>query len=236
MDATVSPSLADRFRSLLEAVKEGCAREKQWGLLAGPMALVTWIRTRRERKEAAAVMEQVKTLLEEFVALLKEVAAAEAGEPDAPAGNEAGEGMKCVGGAITDPSPRPSPSRGEGEGAGGAVAAPHPPASQSRGKQTVPLRPSAPSAVNVIDRGERGEAQRWVRIVAARVVLATHWIPAFAGMTGIGRGSWRVCMCCRFLKPDLRRREKRAHFVAISKLYHLLVGSTVFTMDASSAS
>ena len=223
MDATVSPSLTDRFRSLLEAVKEGCAREKQWGLLAGPMALVAWIRTRRERKEAVAVMEQVKTLLEEFVALLAEVAAAEA---------NAGEGADAVAppsprlvrfaaqspikgeGEGEEPPPQPSPARaGEGaSGAEGAVAAPHPPPGSSPGA-------SLPQS------GEGNEAQS----SAASAVNG-------AGVAGDYAGAPVAPTGPRFSKPDLSVRETCVHFVAISKLYHLFVGNTVFTMAASSAS
>jgi hypothetical protein len=55
-----SPTLTDYLRHLLEVVKEACGKEGRRGLLAGPMALLMWIRTRRMRKEAAEMMEQVK--------------------------------------------------------------------------------------------------------------------------------------------------------------------------------
>jgi hypothetical protein len=241
MDVSVSTSLVDRFRSLLEAVKEGCARERQWGLLAGPMALVAWIRTRRERKEAAAVMEQVKTLLEEFVALLAEVAAAEA---------NAGEGADAVAppsprlvrfaaqspikgeGEGEEPPPQPSPARaGEGaSGAEGAVAAPHPPASGSicAGKNGSPSRappPGSSPGASLPQSGEGNDAQS----SAASAVNG-------AGVAGDYAGAPVAPTGPRFSKPDLSVRETCVHFVAISKLYHLFVGNTVFTMAASSAS
>jgi hypothetical protein len=69
------PDLAHCLGRLLETVKEACGVEVRRGWLAGPMALLIWVRTRRERKERAAALEAFKALLEEFLAVLKEVAA-----------------------------------------------------------------------------------------------------------------------------------------------------------------
>jgi hypothetical protein len=70
---TAATTLADHLRRLLEAVK-GEVRAEGWrGLLAGPMALLMWMRTRRMRKEIevaakhfAAMMEQLLVLLEDY--------------------------------------------------------------------------------------------------------------------------------------------------------------------------
>ena len=66
------PDLASHLRRLLEAVKEACAVEGRWGWLAGPMALLTWVRTRRERREAAEAMQAFQGLVEAFLTMLED--------------------------------------------------------------------------------------------------------------------------------------------------------------------
>jgi hypothetical protein len=66
------PDLADHLRRLLEVVGEACAAEGRRGWLAGPLALLLWIRTWRERREAAMVLEQFKALTEAFLVLLED--------------------------------------------------------------------------------------------------------------------------------------------------------------------
>jgi hypothetical protein len=61
------------LRRLLEAVKgTACALEGRWRWLAAPMALVAWVLTRRERREAAAAMAQFQGMLEAFLGLLED--------------------------------------------------------------------------------------------------------------------------------------------------------------------
>ena len=104
------PDLAYHLRRLLEVVKGACAEEGRWGWLAGPVALLTWIRTRRERREAAMAMEAVKGLLEGLLVLLEDFRAGRLPTQTTP---EAGEAVNCTGGAVAYPSPPPSPTRGE---------------------------------------------------------------------------------------------------------------------------
>jgi hypothetical protein len=67
MQTTAAASLTDHFHRFLEAVKEAFGLEGRYGLLAGPMALLFWLRTRRMRKEAAAAMaEAFRALMEQF--------------------------------------------------------------------------------------------------------------------------------------------------------------------------
>jgi hypothetical protein len=86
MTLTAPPTtLADRFAWFFdglcraiesEAAKRGiesdsCA-EGRWGWLAAPVALLTRMLARRRRKEAELAAEQVRMLMEQFVALLKQ--------------------------------------------------------------------------------------------------------------------------------------------------------------------
>ena len=81
MKTPSAPSLTDRCRGLLEAVLGACGLEQGRGLLAGPLALLMWIRTRRLRKEAAAFAEHFRVLMEQLLALLE---AYQAGKLPAP--------------------------------------------------------------------------------------------------------------------------------------------------------
>ena len=85
------PDLAHHLRLVLEAVTGACGSEGRWGWLAGPMTLLTWIRTRRERRERAEALEQFKALAEAFVALLEDL---RAGKLDAPAAPEVHAGSR----------------------------------------------------------------------------------------------------------------------------------------------
>src|SRR6516225_8810483 len=85
------PDMAWHLRRLLEAVKgAACALEGRWGWLAGPLALLLRIWTRRERREAAEAMATVQGLLEAFLGLLEDFRAgrlvAESGPEVAEAG------------------------------------------------------------------------------------------------------------------------------------------------------
>ena len=70
---TPQPDMAWHLRRLLEAVKEAaCGLEGRWRWLAGPLALLMRICTRRERREAAEAMRAVQGLLEAFLGLLED--------------------------------------------------------------------------------------------------------------------------------------------------------------------
>jgi len=74
METNAVTALTDHYRRFLEAVKAACCLERRWGLLAGPMALLTLVRSRRARREAAeglaaaldALMQGIVLVLEEF--------------------------------------------------------------------------------------------------------------------------------------------------------------------------
>ena len=67
------PDMAWHLRRLLEAVKEAaCGLEGRWGWLAGPIALVAWMWTRKERREAAEAMAAVQGMLQAFLGLIED--------------------------------------------------------------------------------------------------------------------------------------------------------------------
>src|SRR5690242_10543648 len=67
------PDMAAQLRGLLEVVKgAACAIEGRWGWLAAPMLLVRWIRTRRERREAAEAVRAFQGLVEGFLGMLED--------------------------------------------------------------------------------------------------------------------------------------------------------------------
>ena len=107
------PDLAYHLRSLLEAVKEACAEKGRWGWLAAPVALLTWIRTRRERREREVAVEQFKGLLEGLLGLLEDFRAGKLTAETPPEVDKASDGMNGADGAVAYPSPRPSLTRGE---------------------------------------------------------------------------------------------------------------------------
>jgi hypothetical protein len=138
----VRPDLTWHLRRLLEAVKgAACGLEGGWRWLGAPMALLTWICTRRERREAAATMQAVQGLVEAFLGLLEDFRAGRLVAENAP---------------QEDPPPRPSPAVRER----GRTAltlrwlAPHPP---------IGSRPVARLAWR--SEGSTGLAARMVRLL-----------------------------------------------------------------------
>jgi hypothetical protein len=67
------PDMAWQLRRLLEVVKEACASESRWGWLVAPVALLTWFRTRRQRREAVEAMQAVQGMLEAFLGLVEDL-------------------------------------------------------------------------------------------------------------------------------------------------------------------
>ena len=147
MTTPAHPDMAWHLRRLLEAVT-GAARglEGRWGWLTGPLALMMWVLTRRERREAAEAMAAVQGLLEAFLGLLEDFRAGRLAE--CPTADDEANGTA---GAVSHPSPQPPPSGGGGEvaasGTDGAVAPPR-------------RRRSAPAEPVGLERGERGGPQR----------------------------------------------------------------------------
>src|SRR6185369_11179583 len=73
MTTPAHPDMAWHLRRLLEAVKEAaCGLEGRWRWLAGPLALLTRMLTRRERREAAEAMAAVQGMLQGFLTLLED--------------------------------------------------------------------------------------------------------------------------------------------------------------------
>jgi len=85
-----TPDLAGTFRHLLQVVTDALGAERRRGLLAGPLALLMWMRTRRMRKEREEALAQFRVLIEEFLALLEDFRAGKlapaTAEPDTPPG------------------------------------------------------------------------------------------------------------------------------------------------------
>jgi hypothetical protein len=146
-DPALQPDMAWHLRRLLEAVKGAAwAIEGRWRWLAAPMLLVTWVLTRRERREAAVALAAFQGLLETFLGMLDDFRAGKF----AVSGVE--EGAGGADGAVAYPSPSRSPGSSPGagpalslkgrgiqaadneaeEGANGAVAYPSPQPSPSR--------------------------------------------------------------------------------------------------------
>ena len=127
------PDMAWHLRRLLEAVKDACGREGPWRWLTGPMALLMWFRTRRERQEAAMAMAAVQGLLEAFIGLIEDFRAGKLVAQDAPDGGV---------GAAAPPPPQPSPQERER-----GRAAPAGFVSESRSLQSLifPVKPNASS-------------------------------------------------------------------------------------------
>jgi hypothetical protein len=90
MTMIATTNLADHLRRLLEAV-DTCVMAGRPRLLAGPMALLVWIRTWRMRRERAMMLEQFKALLEQFLVLLEDFRAGKLSGRDAPPVLEAPE-------------------------------------------------------------------------------------------------------------------------------------------------
>jgi hypothetical protein len=169
--------MAWHLRRLLEAVKEAaCGLEGRWGWLAGPIALLARMWTRRERREAAAAMQAVQGMLQAFLGLIEDFRAGRLAPQDAmPEANEAASGE------IAAPPPLSS-AAGVGEGtcgAGGAEAYPSP----SRiGPHFCEQKwePVAGPSLSLKGRAIVGADG----VVALPISPAAQWIPACAGMTG----------------------------------------------------
>jgi hypothetical protein len=104
MQPTAVASLTDRFRRLLEAVKGSFGLERRRGLLAGPMTLLLWLRTRWMRREIEAAATQFVRLMEQFLALLEDYRAGKLPAPPTPEVGEAREAAEAKPGR-TEPSP-----------------------------------------------------------------------------------------------------------------------------------
>jgi hypothetical protein len=234
------PDLAYHLRRLLEVVKGACAEEGRWGWLAGPVALLTWIRTRRERREAAMAMEAVKGLVEALLGLLEDFRAGKLPTqttPDPPPQPSPswGEGVEAepqvheagetVNGAVAYPSPQPSPTRGEGEESAPTPTLPRPKAGEEEvtrrpAEDLAPLRFSASSAVEIL---ERREAQRNCRaadvsMIAEQPTLRTKCAASEAGVIPRALAPWaRPPPDGRFFeKSGWAQWRSCAHYVAIS--------------------
>jgi hypothetical protein len=200
MQTTAVASLTDHFRRFLEAVQEACGLPGTRRLLAAPMALLLWIRTRRMRKEAAAAMaEAFRALMEQFAVLLEDFRAGKLPASAAPEVSEAeqvaevkpGDSKERVG-EYTSPSrfagpvgplrgPTSPERRGESSVRARQLAAARPPR-----LEIAPPCSSASFAVNNPER--RGRA----REPSPAACVLRHWIPAVG--------------------PPLRKRKKSLAF------------------------
>ena len=180
------PDMAWLLRRLLEAVKgAACGLEGRWRWFGAPMLLLTWFRTRRERREAAEAMAAVQGLLEAFLGLLEDFRAGRLVAENAPR-DEAGGGSVR---AVAAPSAVDTPDRGERRGA---------------------RRPrAAADAVGPVAAPVDGCGY------AQRVDGVARWTPAcagitstrFGGMTGTGIAG---LLARRARSPPRRDFEKRA--------------------------
>ena len=181
------PDMAWLLRRLLEAVKgAACGLEGRWRWFGAPMLLLTWFRTRRERREAAEAMAAVQGLLEAFLGLLEDFRAGRLVAEDAPP-DEAGGGSVR---AVAAPSAVDTPDRGERRGARRPRAA---------------VAAMGPVAAPVDGCGN-----------AQRVAIAPpHRAPACAGITGTRFGGMTGTgiaglLARRARSPPRRDFEKRA--------------------------
>ena len=99
------PDMAWHLRRLLEAVKEAaCGLEGRWGWLAGPMALLAWMWTRRQRREAAEAMQAVQGMLAAFLGLIEDFRAGRLVAENAPEEKERPATDGVVAGPISAPA------------------------------------------------------------------------------------------------------------------------------------
>jgi hypothetical protein len=180
--------LADAFRHLLQVVKGALGGERRRGLFSGPLALLTWMRTRREHKEREEALQQFKALLEEFLALLADFRAGKLAadmtppvydaQPKAPQVRQSGPSWRRI--VETWPLLRFSELY----------------AASGVGQERPSLRPtgsilgSSPRTVAGLPQSAEGEgapvraARRSLRCKLAHAFRAAEpWIPACAGMT-----------------------------------------------------
>ena len=204
------PDMAWHLRRLLEAVKDACGLEGRWRWLTGPMALVAWVWTRRERQEAVVAMTAFQGMVETLLGIVEDFRAGRLRPECAVANEEDGTGaapsprvVRCAGQcpvkgetkgaheAVAAPPPLPSPARaGLGReadrracGVDGAVAYPSP--SRSPGSS-----PGAGPAHRIKSGGKPALKGRGILRGTAREFSAVEqWIPAFAGMTGTVGGA-----------------------------------------------
>jgi len=173
MTTPAHPDMAWLLHRLLETVKEAaCGLEGRWRWLGGPLALLTWMRTRRERREAAEAMAAVQEMLQGFLTLLEEFRAGRLNAEDAPQ-----EEAAPVLTPPAPPPPLPSPAKAglgreadrRANGMGGAQTQPS------------PSRCAGP-ALRIKSAGKPAlEGRRIEQCTGGK-----RWIPAFAGMTGTG--------------------------------------------------
>ena len=166
------PTLADRFARLFDGLGQAIDSEAakgriaawmcggRWAWLAAPVLLLMRMGTRRRQPEADAVVEQLKLLMQQFVAALREAEARRAAVGQAPE-KPADAGVKRLNRG----------GRREARRVRAAAAAPLVAASAPAGETLLPLRFSAPSAVRSFDLGGREDAQR-VRPAAGAGVSA----------------------------------------------------------------
>src|SRR5690242_2324112 len=89
------PDMARHLRRLLAAVKDACGLEGRWRWLTGPMALVAWFWTGRERREAAEMMAAFQGMVETLLGMVE----------DFRAGRLVAEKVVVEDGAVAYPSP-----------------------------------------------------------------------------------------------------------------------------------
>jgi hypothetical protein len=128
------PNLADHLRRLLEAVQDACGMGRRRGLLAGPMALLMWICTRRMRKEIEAAAKQFAAMMERLLVLLEDFRAGKLTAPNAP---EALTPSPLEGRLAPAPGVDPGVDPG---GWGGGYCAAEGQASLPRPRQTAPVQ------------------------------------------------------------------------------------------------
>jgi hypothetical protein len=126
MNSSTTPStLADRFAWLFAGVSRALDSEAAkgrmeawlcgggWGWIAAPVALLMRMRARRRRNEAELVVEQLKLLMQEFVAALRQAAEEKAAAtPEPQAHGNVGET------AVTPPGEPVAPPRSSAISAG----------------------------------------------------------------------------------------------------------------------
>lgn len=191
-DPAPPPNMACHLRHLLEAVKgAACGLEGRWRWFGAPMLLLTWFRTRRERREAAEAMGAIQGLLEAFLGLLEDFRAGRLLAENAP--QDSGGLVR----AVAAPSAVDTLEGGERRGAqraraavdaslDAAVASEAP--VERRAEGSAPLRFSASSAMGPVAAPVDICSEAWRFDAVERYTLACAGITGtkFAGATGTG--------------------------------------------------